>query len=293
VTERSKAEAALRQAEAKYHALFDNAIEGIFQTTPEGTILAANPAMARMLGYESPEELIRERNDIARQCYADPKKREEFRSQIEKHGTVTGFEYECRRRDGCNIWVSENARAARDESGRVTHYEGTMEDITGRKRAEKERQRLQEQLTQAQKMESVGRLAGGVAHDFNNMLQAILGNVALALEDIPPESPLRESLEEIQKAAKRSADLTQQLLAFARKQTIVPRVLDLNDTVPGMLKMLRRLIGEDIHLAWMPGANLWQVKMDPSQIDQILANLCVNARDAITGTGKVTIETSA
>jgi len=147
-------------------------------------------------------------------------------------------------------------------------------------------------LIQAQKMESIGRLAGGVAHDFNNMLQVILGNTALALQDLPANNPVRESLEEIEKSAQRSADLTRQLLAFARKQTIAPRVLDLNDTVGGMLKMLRRLIGEDIDLSWMPGPELWPVNMDPSQIDQILANLCVNARDAIVGTGRVTIETT-
>jgi CheY-like chemotaxis protein len=141
-------------------------------------------------------------------------------------------------------------------------------------------------------MESVGRLAGGVAHDFNNMLQAILGNAALILQDLPADSPLREGMDEIRKSAQRSADLTRQLLAFARKQTVAPKVLDLNDTVGGMLKMLRRLIGEDIDLCWMPGANLWPVKVDPSQIDQILANLCVNARDAIIGGGKVTIETA-
>ena len=166
------------------------------------------------------------------------------------------------------------------------------EDITERKRGEAEREKLQEQLTQAQKMESVGRLAGGVAHDFNNMLQAILGNAALALEQIPADSPVRENLEEVLKSAQRSADLTRQLLAFARKQTIQPKVLDLNDTVGGMLKMLRRLIGEHIDLVWMPGADLWPIKMDPSQIDQILANLCLNARDAIAGTGKVTLETT-
>jgi two-component system, sensor histidine kinase ChiS len=160
-----------------------------------------------------------------------------------------------------------------------------------REQAQQEREKLQSQLTQAQKMESVGRLAGGVAHDFNNMLQAILGNAAIALQDLPADSPLRESLEEIEKSAQRSADLTRQLLAFARKQTIAPKVLDLNDTVAGMLKMLRRLIGEDIDLAWRPGADLWPIKMDPSQIDQVLANLCVNARDAIEGVGTVTIET--
>ncbi|HOW68826.1 MAG TPA: response regulator, partial [Candidatus Paceibacterota bacterium] len=166
-------------------------------------------------------------------------------------------------------------------------------NITDLKRAEEEKEKLQAQLFQAQKMESVGRLAGGVAHDFNNMLQAILGNTALALMDLPPESPLRESLEEIQKSAQRSADLTRQLLAFARKQTIAPKVLDLNDAVTGTLKMLRRLIGEGIELAWLPSPNLGLVNMDPSQVDQLLANLCVNARDAIGGgVGKVTIETA-
>ena len=165
-------------------------------------------------------------------------------------------------------------------------------EIVQRKRAEEDRQKLQDQLVQAQKMESVGRLAGGVAHDFNNMLQAILGNAALALEDLPEASPVRESLEEIQKSAERSADLTRQLLAFARKQTIAPKVLDLNDTIAGMLKMLRRLIGEDVDLAWMPGVGLWPVKVDPSQIDQILTNLSLNARDAIVDTGKITLETN-
>jgi len=154
-----------------------------------------------------------------------------------------------------------------------------------------EKKRIDEQLHQAQKMESVGRLAGGVAHDFNNMLGVILGHTELALLQADENHDLHEDLKEIQKAAKRSADITKQLLAFARKQTISPRQLDLNDTVESMLNMLRRLIGEDIDLVWKPSAHLWSVKMDPSQIDQILANLCVNARDAIDGVDKLTIET--
>ena len=175
--------------------------------------------------------------------------------------------------------------------GEPEYLLGISEDITDRKRAEEAREHMQTQLNQAQKMESVGRLAGGVAHDFNNMLQAILGHAELALDRLAPEQPLHADLLEIQKAARRSADLTRQLLAFARKQTVMPKVLDLNETVEGMLKMLRRLIGEDIELAWRPGGDVWPVKMDPSQIDQILANLCVNARDAIAGAGKITIET--
>ncbi len=166
-----------------------------------------------------------------------------------------------------------------------------VRDITDRKQAEEEQEKLQDQLNQAQKMESVGRLAGGVAHDFNNMLGVILGNTELALTEVDMYHPLHEYLKEIKKAAQRSADVTRQLLAFARKQTISPKVLDLNETVVGMLKMLQRLIGEDIDLIWLPGNKLWLVRMDPSQIDQILANLCVNARDAIVNTGKLTIET--
>lgn len=164
-------------------------------------------------------------------------------------------------------------------------------EIEERKRAEEEREKLQNQFIQAQKMESVGRLAGGVAHDFNNMLGIIIGYAEMALDQVSPAEPLHANLEEIYKAANRSADLTRQLLAFARKQTVAPRVLDLNETLEGMLNMLRRLIGEDIDLAWLPGKNLWPIKLDPSQIDQILANLCVNARDAITNSGKLTIET--
>ena len=157
--------------------------------------------------------------------------------------------------------------------------------------AEEAREKLQLQLSQAQKMESIGRLAGGVAHDFNNMLAVILGNVEMAMEQIEPTHALHAELQEVRKAAERSADLTRQLLAFARKQTVVPKVLDLNETVEGMLKMLRRLIGEHIELSWRPGGDSGQVKMDPSQIDQILVNLCVNARDAIGPTGAITIET--
>jgi len=164
-------------------------------------------------------------------------------------------------------------------------------DITERKMVEEEKERLQSQLIQAQKMESVGRLAGGVAHDFNNMLGIILGFTELALEQVEQKHNLYDHLKSIEKAATRSADLTRQLLAFARKQTIAPKLLDMNDTVSGMLRMIRRLIGEDIDLAWMPGVKLWPVMVDPAQIDQILANLCVNARDAIKGVGKITIET--
>jgi PAS domain S-box-containing protein len=171
------------------------------------------------------------------------------------------------------------------------HMAGTAQDITDRRRAEEERARLESQLRQAQKMESVGRLAGGVAHDFNNMLGVILGHAELAIKQVHEALPLHADLTEIRDAANRAADLTRQLLAFARKQTVTPRVVDLNDAVAAVLKMLHRLIGEQIAIRWLPGKRLWPVKVDPAQIDQILTNLCVNARDAISGNGTITIET--
>jgi signal transduction histidine kinase/FixJ family two-component response regulator len=188
-------------------------------------------------------------------------------------------------------WIDLSAFPIRDKDGNVTGVIEYVKDITERVRAEQEREKLQGQLVQAQKMESVGRLAGGVAHDFNNMLGVILGHAELAMKQVDPLSLLHADLEEILKACRRSADLTRHLLAFARRQTVTPKVLDLNDTVAGMLNMLRRLIGEDIELSWMPGESLWPIKIDPAQIDQILANLCVNARDAISGVGRISIET--
>ena len=181
--------------------------------------------------------------------------------------------------------VHERCETTYDDQGRPLRSQGTVQEIT-------ERKKLEEQLTQAQKMEAVGRLAGGVAHDFNNMLNVILGHAEMGLMKITDATqPLIEDLQEILTAANRSAVLTRQLLAFARKQTVTPKILDLNETVEGMLKMLRLLIGEEIELAWLPTSTIWPVMMDPSQIDQLLANLCVNARDAIESVGKISIET--
>ena len=178
-----------------------------------------------------------------------------------------------------------------DSNGTIVGVLGIGRDITERKRAAEEKDILSSQLQQAQKMEAIGILAGGVAHDFNNMLGVIIGHSEMAMEQVDPTDPIFVDLNQIRKAAERSADISRQLLAFARKQTIAPKVLDLNDAVTGMLKLLRPLIGEDIELVWLPGAELWQVKVDPSQIDRILANLCVNARAAIAGVGKITVAT--
>ena len=179
----------------------------------------------------------------------------------------------------------------RDAEGQLIGYVYVASDITAQKLAESEHEKIESLLHQAQKMEAVGKLAGGVAHDFNNMLTVINGYSQVLLLDMPESDPNYSSIQEINKAGERSANLTRQLLAFARKQTIMPEVLNLNVTIESMLKLLKRLIGENIKPIWKPAANLWKVKMDPSQIDQILANLLVNARDAIAGVGEVTITT--
>jgi signal transduction histidine kinase len=178
-----------------------------------------------------------------------------------------------------------------DDEGQVVRLVGAGMDITDRKQAEADREALEAKLSQAQKMQAVGRLAGGMAHDFNNKLQTILGYANLMLNEIPANHAFREDLEMIREAACQSADLTRQLLAFARRQTIAPRVIDLNETIDGMLKMLQRLVGEGIAIEWTPGRDVPPVRMDPSQVDQILANLIVNARDAIGSVGSIRLET--
>jgi len=195
--------------------------------------------------------------------------------------------------DGRVKHVQEYCETEYDENGNPVKSIGTIQDITKRKKAEDEQENLKAQLAQAQKMESVGRLAGGVAHDYNNMLSIIIGYSESVLEKIHTDDPLYEDITEILNAGKRSADITKQLLAFARQQTTAPKILDLNDSIECILKMLRRLIGEDINLEWKPEVNIWPIKIDPSQVDQILANLCVNARDAITDIGQITIETKS
>jgi PAS domain S-box-containing protein len=187
-------------------------------------------------------------------------------------------------------WLRASSNPHRTDDGGLL-WDGVILDITELKEAEEEQMRLRERLLQSHKMESIGRLAGGVAHDFNNMLGVILGNTELLLSGCGEEDPQRESLQTIQKAAQRSADLVRQLLAFARKQIYSPKPLNLNDTIEAMLRMLSRMIGEHIQLEWQPGFGVPMVMMDPVQLDQILANLCANARDAIKDTGTITIKT--
>lgn len=189
-----------------------------------------------------------------------------------------------RRQDGQRRLLTWCARAIKNEAGRVIGMIATARDMT-------DQRRLEEHVRQSLKMDAIGRLAGGVSHDFNNMLGVIIGQAELALEEVKSNAPVRESLQEIMLSARRSADLTRQLLTFARKQTINPQILELNETMGAMLGILRRLIGENIELVWQPGSHLWPVMLDPAQMDQILANLAINARDAMPQGGKLFIGT--
>ncbi len=200
-------------------------------------------------------------------------------------GTPYEIELEILREGERNRHAVARGEPIYDSDGMIIGLRGTLQDTT-------DRHYLDVQLRQAQKMESIGRLAGGVAHDFNNLLMGIMNYAELCRGRIEEDHPIRKWLDEIIHEAERSANLTRQLLAFARKQTIAPKIIDLNEAVAGMLRMLRRLIGEHIDLEWKPGDEMWMVKIDPGQLDQILANLCVNARDAIGEAGRVIIETA-
>ncbi|MCX5760059.1 MAG: PAS domain S-box protein [Gemmatimonadetes bacterium] len=291
ISARKRAEVAVRESEARYRTLFEQAGDHILvlELAPGGPpiIRDANEAALRAHGYTR-DELIGQPISLL-DTGLPPDVAEQVHRQLRANRSAQ-FEVRHRCKDGSFIEIEVSSTPMMIDG--VLHTMSTHRDITERKRAAAERARLEGELRQAQKMESVGRLAGGVAHDFNNMLGVIMGHAELAMDQVDPSQPLYDDLAEIHKVARRSGDLTRQLLAFARKQTIMPKVLNLNETVSGMLKMLDRLIGEDITITWSPGADLWAVKMDPSQIDQMLANLCVNARDAIVGVGRVSIETS-
>ncbi len=283
ITDRKAVEHSLRESEARFKALHNASFGGI-TIHDKGIILECNQGLADLTGY-SVDELIGMDGLLLIAEQSRTMVMDKIVSGYEKPYEAVGLH-----KNGNEFPIRLEARNIPYKGKEVRTVE--FRDITEYKKAEQDKEKLQDQLVQAQKMESVGRLAGGVAHDFNNMLSIIIGNIEIIQEDIAQDSPLFSRVYEVKKAAQRSADLTRQLLAFARKQTISPKILNPNHTIDGMLKMLKRLIGEDIDLLWQPKRHLWSVKIDPSQIDQILANLCVNARDAIKDVGKVTIETN-
>ncbi len=407
VTERIKRELELHESEERFRTLFENSTIGLYRTTPDGRILLSNPALLKMIGYDSFKELAS--RNLEEEGFEPDYARRDFIQRIERDGEVIGLESAWTRKDGSVIQVRENARAMRDSNGNTLYYDGTVEDITEHRKAEhalreseakfralvegsasaiwihdglhflyanptavrltgyapeefarldvtdlhlpeergplkdrmtrrlagedvlnhfesrvlrkngdlvwadftaslieyrdrpaiivsaydiSDRKRLEEQLIQSQKMEGLGRLAGGVAHDYNNMLGVIIGYAQLLLKRMPKDTPEYRYVELIDSASNRGADLTKQLLAFARKEIVTPKPIDPNETLASLHSMLVKLIGENITLKFHPGTDVWNIKIDQTQFGQVLVNLVTNARDAIGEVGTIAIETS-
>jgi PAS domain S-box-containing protein len=275
------AQEGLRRSEVNFRSLVTNAPYGICRCDATGKLLSANPALVTMLGYASASELV---GRSLPTLYAESQQWFTAADYFRSSQRFTGVIAEWLRNDGSTIFVRLSGRTIHDEKN-TTFFELFAEDIT-------EHRVLEQQLRQAQKMEAVGRLAGGIAHDFNNLLMVISGYCEFLLERIGPDPGVRGPAQEIAKAAKRATSLTVQLLAFSRKQMLAPKLLDLNAVVTENLKLLNRLIGEDIDLVMIPGGDLGFVKADPGQIEQVIMNLAVNARDAMPHGGNLVIETA-
>lgn len=287
--ERKQAEKALRESEGRYRDLVENAHDIIYSHDLDGNYTSINKAGEQITGYTREDVLkLNLLQTIAPEHLA---KAREMLSKKLSGEKVTVFEMEILAKDGRRIAVEANTKLVLHD-GVPVGVQGIARDITERKRLEEALRESEEQLRQSQKLEAIGQLAGGVAHDFNNLLTVISGYSELLLRRLPEESPFRASAEEIKKAGELAAGLTRQLLAFSRKQILQPKVLDLNSVVSELEKMLRRLIGEDIDLLTITEPALGQVKADPGQIEQVILNLAVNARDAMPNGGQLTIQTS-
>jgi len=285
--EKARAESAKR-----YTDLVESISDFIWETGPDHRYCFANRRSLDLLGYPPEEFVGKSWLDIVDPETTSPESIERFKAILTYRQPYNQI---CRtfvRKDGGLVVLESSATPVFDPQGDFLGYRGVSRDITERKKAEEEQKKLEAQLLQSQKMEVVGRLAGGVAHDFNNMLTIISSYVEMTLNELSEDHRLYKRLREVHHAALHSADLTRQLLAFARKQVASPRTIDLNETITGALKMLHRLIGENIELVWKPSPEPGQVLLDPTQLGQILANLAVNARDAINGTGHLMIATS-
>jgi PAS domain S-box-containing protein len=291
ITERKRAEEALRQSEERYRTILEDIEEGYFEVDLAGRATFINDSLCKMYGYPKEEFLGMDSRRFADRENA--KKAFEAFNRVDRTGEPGRlFDYEIIRKDGTKRQVEVFPSLRKDSSGKPTGFRGITRDVTERKRAEKEKAELQDQLRQSQKMEAIGRLAGGVAHDFNNLLTVIKGYCQLSLAEMKESTPIRDAFEVINKATEKAADLTRQLLAFSRRQIMDVRVLDLNALLQNLDKMLRRIIGEDIELVTLLGEDLGRVKADPGQIEQVVMNLAVNAKDAMSKGGKLIIETA-
>src|SRR5256886_1332475 len=276
--------ATLRATEASFATLVEHAPVGIYRSSPEGRFLSVNAAVVRMLGYETAAQVLS--LDMARDVYADAAERQRLvERDTYSDRLYDNVEATWKRHDGRLLTVQLSVRAVRNAAGRVEYYETFVRDVT-------DQRRLQQQVLQSQKMEAVGRLAGGIAHDFNNLLTVITSYSDLLLEDLGTDDPKRSDVEQVRKAADGAAALTRQLLAFSRQQVVEPRVVSLNAVVESLQKILRRVIGEDIELTITLAPDLESVRADVGQLEQVLMNLVVNARDAMPTGGRLTVETA-
>ena len=294
ITERQQAEAALAASQAMYRLLAENSSDAVTLIDAGGNVVYASPSCTRRLGYDENDLLQLDTPGIMQLVYPDDRAAiaAEIRRGRELKLPTSRYEYRLRTKSGDYIWVEDVLRRTFDEQGFVSTIVNSR-DITERKQAAAEHEHLQAQLAEAQKMELVGRLAGGIAHEFNNMLAGILLRTELLLYAAEPDTPLQRGLTTIYSVSQRAAEMVRSLLGFARRQVIAPRMLDLNVAVQSSLPMLHKMVGEEIAVVWQPGSHIWPVKIDPTQFEQILINLCANARDAIAGIGVITIETAA
>jgi len=288
ITARQRAEQALSVSEARYRTIFESIQDVYIEVAFSGRVFEVSPSIKVFAGYTREEVLGHALDEFC----VHTEERDSLLQRLRQTGSVNNYEVVLRSKSGADVICSFSAKVVADAAGKPVKFAGTLRDVTEIKQLEQERQTLELALRQAQKMETVGQLAGGLAHDFNNVLTCMMGCIDLCRDELPPVHPARQWLDDISDGADHSANLIRQLLAFARKQTMRPKVLDVNVIVTQMLTMLRRLLGEAIPIIWRPGESVWPIRADTSQIEQVLAHLCVNARDAIQDTGAVHIATS-
>ena len=274
-----------KRVEEDFRSIFESAVEGIYQCAPDGRMFSANPALAKMHGYATVQEMCVDPRCNWVRIHGGAETWDTFLARVKSDDVVRGFEYDAPRTDGRIVRLRENARALRDADGCVTRIVGMVEDVT-------EHRELEQRLRHSQKMEAIGRLAGGIAHDFNNLLTAITGYSALLLDDLDRASPMRPRVEEILNAGRRAAALTGQLLAFSRRQVVQPALLDLNTIVVGMERLLKRLVGEEVRLETSLAEAPGSIQADVGQLEQVVMNLVVNARDALPNGGVIRLSTA-
>jgi PAS domain S-box-containing protein len=276
---------ALRAAERKYRGFFENAVEGVYQSTVEGRYLSVNPSLAKLYGYGSPAEMMAAIRNIAEDVYVETDMRPRFQRLIERDGEVRDLEYQVRRRDGGYIWISENARIVRNRLGKVLYYEGMIRDVTPLKEAEAEAAKLGRQLLQAQKMEAIGTFASGISHDFNNLIAAITGFTELALLDVHEGLQPQKHMQEVLAVSRRAADLVRQILLFSRQTPPERKPVRLWQIVEEVATILGATLPPNIEIRREALAPDDRFVADAAQIHQAVLNLCTNAIRAMQGRG--------